>query len=97
MNILSEFLNIFSLSFKVIIDSPPGKSFNYGPATIEEIFAGTDVRISTDGHKYLGGHIGSEQGKNEYVQSLLESWSNQLRVLSDIAKYEPQAAYTAFL
>ena len=45
------------------------------------------MRISTDGHKYLGGHIGSEQGKNEYVQSLLESWSNQL---SDIAKYEPQ-------
>ena len=31
------------------------------------------MRISTDGHKYLGGHIGSEQGKNEYVQSLLES------------------------
>ena len=35
----------------------------------EEIFAGTDVRISTDGHKYLGGHFGSEQGKNEYIYS----------------------------
>ncbi|CAB4006460.1 Hypothetical predicted protein [Paramuricea clavata] len=50
----------------------------------EEIFAGADVRISTDGHKYLGGYFGSEQGKNEYIRSLLERWSNQLRVLSDM-------------
>ena len=40
------------------------------------------MRISTDGHKYLGGHFGSEQGKNEYIQSLLERWPTQLRVLS---------------
>jgi hypothetical protein len=56
------------------------------------------VRLSTDGHKYLGGHIDSEQGNNEYIlRSLLQSWSNLLRVLSDIAKCESQAANTAFL
>ena len=30
----------------------------------KEIFAGTDVRISTSGHKYLGGYIGSEGGES---------------------------------
>ena len=33
--------------------------------TANKIFAGTDVRISTNGHNYLGGYIGSEDGKAE--------------------------------
>ena len=66
-------------------------------------FAGTNVQITTDGHKYLGGYIGSDVGKQAYVKSLVDTsalvdtWCSQLRKLSDIAKHEPQAAYTAFV
>ena len=39
--------------------------------TAKNIFAGTDVRISSNEHKYLGGYIGSEEGKADYVRSLV--------------------------
>ena len=62
-----------------------------------EIFAGTDVCITTDGHKYFGGFIGSDEGKSDYIRSLLRKGGDQLLVLSEIAKFQPQAAYTAFV
>ena len=63
----------------------------------KKIFAGTDVRMSTNGHKYLGGYIGSEEGKAEYVPSLVTRWCDQIHVLSEFAKLQPQAAYEAFV
>ena len=36
-------------------------------------------------------------GKSEYVQCLIGRWCNQLQVLSEIAKLDPQAAYAAFV
>ncbi len=61
------------------------------------VFSGTDVRITCDGHKYLGGFTGSVDGKNTYVHSLVDRWCRQLHQLSKIAKHEPQAAYAAFV
>ena len=65
--------------------------------TAKKIFAGTDVRISTNGHKYLGGYVGSEEGKAEYVRSLVTKWCDQIHVLSEFAKLQPQAAYATFV
>ena len=65
--------------------------------TAKTFFAGTDVRISTNGHKYLGGYIGSEEGKAEYVRSLVTRWCDQIHVLSEFAKLQPQAAHAAFV
>ncbi|XP_028417275.1 uncharacterized protein LOC114541674 [Dendronephthya gigantea] len=65
--------------------------------TAIEIFAGTNVRISSEGHKYLGGYLGSDDGKDKYISSLVSKWCQQLHVLSEIAKFQPQAAYTAFV
>eukprot|EP00794_Sanderia_malayensis_P001505 gene1505-biopygen1251 len=62
-----------------------------------EIFDGTDIQITTEGRKYLGGFIGSKEGKDSYVSSLVSSWCDQLKVLSRIAKSEPQSAYSAFV
>ena len=59
-----------------------------------EIFADTDVSITTDGHKYLGGYIGSDEGKSNYIRTL---WIDQLLALCEIVKFQPQAAYTAFV
>ena len=37
----------------------------------KEIFAGTDVCITTNGHKYLGGYIGLDEGKSNYIRTLV--------------------------
>ena len=62
-----------------------------------EIFRGTKINITTEGRKYLGGYIGSEDGWDEYADELVNSCCGQLMVLSKIAKIEPQAAYAAFV
>ena len=61
-----------------------------------EIFAGTGINITTEGRKYLGGFVGTKEGSENYVQELRDEWIEQLEVLADIAKSEPQAAYSAF-
>ena len=61
-----------------------------------ELFQHTGINITTDGRKYLGGFIGKQEGKEKYVQELVDEWVNQLTVLTKIAKTEPQAAYSAF-
>ena len=62
-----------------------------------EIFRGTRIKITIEGRKYLGGFIGSKSGCGEYEEELVNSWCEQLRVLSKIANTEPQAAYAAFV
>ena len=63
----------------------------------EKMFEGTGVNITTVGHKYLGGYVGSGEGTTEYKDSLVKEWLAQLDVLVSIAKIEPQAAYSAFV
>ena len=38
-----------------------------------EIFRGTKINITTEGRKYLGGYIGSEDGWDEYADELVNS------------------------
>ena len=60
------------------------------------IFDGTGVNITKEGKKYLGGFVGTEDGKTKYIKVLLESWCHDLKELAKIAKIEPQAAYSSF-
>ena len=62
-----------------------------------EIFKGTDMKITVEGHKYLGGYIGTDEGKFTYVQNLVSKWMKQLETLAAIARHEPQAAYAAYV
>ena len=62
-----------------------------------EVFEGTNINITEEGRKYLGGFIGSESGSGKYAEELVSSWCKQLEVLSKIAKTEPQAAFAAFV
>ena len=62
-----------------------------------KIFEGTDIKLTTSGRKYLGGFIGIAEGKDAYVNGLVQQWCAQLKVLCDVAKSEPQAAYVAFV
>ena len=61
-----------------------------------QIFSETSLMITTNGQKHLGAVIGSENYKIEYVQSKVQEWNDELVRLSEIAKSEPHAAYTAF-
>jgi hypothetical protein len=46
--------------------------------------------------KQLGAAIGKPEFKKDFVSKLVEKWVHQIKVLSDLAKLEPHAAYTAF-
>jgi len=61
-----------------------------------EIFNGTGVNITIEGRKYLGGYVGTKEGREKYVRELVDDWVSQLEVLSEIARSEPQAAYCGF-
>ncbi len=39
-----------------------------------EIFENSNVQITTEGHKYLGGFMGSEQARNGYAGKLVQKW-----------------------
>ena len=60
------------------------------------VFHGTGINISIEGRKYLGGFVGTKEGSVSYVNKLQEKWIEELEVLTNIAKSEPQAAYAAF-
>ena len=62
----------------------------------ERIFAGSGIKITTEGRKYLGGFVGTEEGAYRYVNDLVQEWLSELEILTSIAKSEPQAAYAAF-
>ena len=62
----------------------------------ENIFEGNNVIIRTDGAKHVGAVIGPSDYKETFIKNLVRQWVNELRVLTKIAKSEPQAAYSNF-
>ena len=61
------------------------------------IFKDTQIKITCDGKKHLGAAVGSELFKEEYVTEKIKKLCAELRTLVDIAKTEPQAAYSSFV
>ena len=66
-------------------------------ARARKIFEDTSINITTDGRRYLGGAIGSNTYKETYADDKISELTNQLTMLSEIAKHQPQAAYSAFI
>ena len=64
-------------------------------ARAREIF-GDQVNITTEGQRHLGASLGSLDFKRDYCTEKVNSWSEQLKMLADIVKTQPQAAYAAF-
>ena len=61
------------------------------------IFKDTNIQITTEGTRHLGAALGTNQFRDEYIKEKINKWAEELQVLSEIAKIEPQAAYTCFL
>ena len=61
------------------------------------VFKNTNLKITTDGHRHLGAVIGSNRYKDEYMKDKVENWIAELKLLSKIAKVDPQSAYSCFI
>ena len=61
------------------------------------MFKGTGINITKRGRKHLGAVIGSEDYKKEYVKEKVDGWVMSLKKLTNIAKTQPQAAYTCYV
>ena len=65
-------------------------------AKAREIFGASGVKISTQGERHMGAVIGSAQFKEAYVSKKVEKWVEDVEALANIAKDEPQAAYSSY-
>ncbi|XP_057302766.1 uncharacterized protein LOC130636933 [Hydractinia symbiolongicarpus] len=63
----------------------------------EQIFADSNILVTSTGQSHLGAVIGSQSYKIEYVNSKVASLVEQLKLLSKIAELEPQSSYCAFV
>ena len=61
-----------------------------------ELFHGTGVKITRTGERHLGAVIGSQEFRDEYVNSKINKWVADIEQLSEIADEEPQVAYAAY-
>ena len=70
------------------------KSEHYDHAS--EVFRDSGVIVTRNGQRHLGAVIGTEEFKQEYVKEKVREWVKEMKALSDIAKTEPHAAYSAY-
>ena len=62
----------------------------------EEIFFGSEVKITVEGERHMGAVIGSEDFKEMYVTNKVLKWIEDVEELSLLGKDEPQAVYSCF-
>ena len=56
---------------------------------------GDEVNVTTEGQRHLGSVIGSQEFKDQYCREKILSWKGELKALSERARSQPHAAYTA--
>ena len=61
-----------------------------------DAFKDTDITVSTEGKGYLGGAIGSTSFIKLFMENKIKGWVDEIKTLSNIAKCQPHAAYSAF-
>ena len=63
----------------------------------KRMFEGTHIQITQNGKRHLGAIVGSLAYRNEFLSEKVNRWYNEIRLLSEIARIEPQAAYSCFV
>ena len=64
--------------------------------TARVLFGKTGVTITLKGERHLGAVIGSEEFRCQYVTEKIDAWIKDVEELAEIAKEEPQLAYSAY-
>ena len=62
----------------------------------KDLFADTEVHITTDGMHHFGAALGANSFTKAYASSKVEGWIAEIMRLSAIASTQPHAAYAAF-
>ncbi len=62
----------------------------------KSVFKDTKVHVTLEGDRHLGAVLGSESFKKDYVERKVEGWVKYIHELAEVAKEEPQIAYSAF-
>ena len=62
----------------------------------KEMFHDTNVNVTCHGRPYLGAPLGTCEYNKQYAQEKVNCWIGDLQLLTDIAKTQPHAAYSAF-
>ena len=62
---------------------------------VTDTFRRSGVNVTPEGRPYLGAVIGTHEYIEKYVSSKVSDWSSCVNTLSDIAKSQPQAAFSA--
>jgi len=60
------------------------------------IFGDCNIQVITDGHRYLGGVIGTPTFEQSFLRHNVDDWINDLKTLSLFAQTQPHASYAAF-
>ena len=55
----------------------------------ETVFAGTNVKLTSEGQPYLGSAIGSNSYIKQFVEEKVEGWSADVTQLAKIALSQP--------
>ena len=63
----------------------------------KQLFAHSQIRITTDGNRHFGSVIGDSEYTTKYVANKIDLWITQLEQLIIIAKTQPHDAYCAFV
>jgi len=61
------------------------------------LFAGTSLKITTEGRPYLGTPLGSPEFTTAFVKSNVCLWRDDVLKLSNFASSQPHAAYSAMI
>ena len=61
------------------------------------MFKENNINFTTEGKNHLGAPPGNKNFRDEYASGKVNDWCAELDRLSEIAKSQPQAAYTAFV
>jgi len=62
-----------------------------------DLFQGTGVTVCRDGRRYLGSAIGTDEFVEAYISNQVQTWHDELSLLTDIAKSQPHAAFSAYI
>ena len=61
-----------------------------------QLFSDTEVHITLQGKRHLRAAIGSKSFTEEYVRNKVETWTNEIKRLAQVATSQPHAAFAAF-
>ena len=63
----------------------------------ETLFHDTAIRFTVEGKMHLGASLGSNSFRVQYVSEKVNTWCKEVEKLSEYAKTQPHAAFSAFI